>query len=175
MLTGIIAAGFLARLTGEKPEVLIAVAGTAATIFSINRNFRKIELELIYNGRKMPEWVVLLTAAIRGIILIIPISFILGLMFRTPIGFQLIVVAPLVALLENRKISRQKILVIFTEIIFQFVLIIQFAAIIFIIKGMTAIAISVMPLSFFLCFWAYRIERKIEKKIEEQINARQDE
>lgn len=174
MLVSIVAASLMADLTGDKPEILIAVAGTVAVIFNIRRNFQKTELEIIYNGWKFPEWAMLLIAAIYSLIFIIPISLFFSLMFRTNIVSQLIFIAPMMALFDNRKISRRKILVPATEIIFQLVLIIQFIAIVAITKGTITFAIASLPFSFFFCLYAYRIEERIQKKIEEQTNARQD-
>lgn len=169
MLVGIIASGFLVPLTGDKPEVLIAVIGTLATIFSVRRNFQKIELKLFWNGRKIPDWALLLIAAAKGIANIVLLSLILSLFFRTSVIFQVTIIAPFMALMENRK-NGLKFLVISREIVFQFVLIVQIFVIISITGGKIALATIAIPLSFLLCLWTRRIERKIE----EQINARQD-
>lgn len=162
MLLSIIAVGFASPLIGEKPEVLIGVISIIAIVFSTKWELR---------DSKIPDWKILLESAAIGMGLIISISLLLSILFQAPISSQLIIVAPLMALIDNRKIARRKMLVLSTEIIFQFVLIVQMIAIISISRGIIIFSIIAIPISFWLCFWAYRIERKIE----EQINARQDE
>lgn len=170
MLAGIIAAGFISGLTGDEPEIIIAVFGFIAVIYSIKRNFQKIGLEMIWNGKKFPEWMILLVAATKGAMMIFPVSLLLTLLFRTPVIFELIIVGPLVALLENRK-TFFVFPVLSKEVAFQFALIIQLFAIVAVTRDMVIIAILAAPVSFLLSFLIYRID----KKIEEQINAREDE
>lgn len=179
MIVGIIVAWLTSRLTNDKPEVLIAVAGTIATIFSIHRNSQKIQLSMEYNGRKVPDWVPLLSAAILGIVVVVAISFVISFLSRIQLGFIMAATSCIIALSENRRLERQFI-VLSAEVLFQLTLIVQGFVIIAIIRNFVAITIVVIAifsflLSFFLCLQAYRIERNIQKKIEEQINAREDE